>query len=295
MNTPAGNLNAPSAQRESPGDKRRWTVLFIGDHGKVIAFKRIKILLGLAGAAFLLSLAAVCALTVVNQTLHRRNTELQQGLEASAQAIRDLRHERDLLTAQAVLLETRMNETLAGGSRLPAAVREPVPAGAADKAASQPFPEPPGEASAPGTSPAPTSAPASVRAPLGTGEGIAAEDLGIKYRRGRNTLELQFKIVNTSPGHKPLNGHAVAVLKGSHLEPREWTAMPAVGLTNGRPSGRQPGYRFSISHSKAFTQTMPAPKDLPAYDAAILYVFSNTGELLTAREFSVDISPSAPE
>ncbi len=295
MNTPAGNLNAPSAQGGSPGDKRRWTVLFIGDHGKVIAFKRIKILLALAGAAFLLSLAAVCVLAVVNQTLHRRNTELQQGLAASAQAIRDLRHERDLLTAQAVLAETKMSETLAGGSRSSAAVREPVPAGAADKAAPQPFSGPPGEAPASGTSPAPKSAPAAVRAPLGTGEGIAAEDLGIKYHRGRNTLELQFKIVNTSLGHKPMKGHAVAVLKGSHLEPREWMAMPAVGLTNGRPSGRQSGYRFSISHSKAFTHTMPAPRDLPAYDAAILYVFSNAGELLTAREFSVDISPSAPE
>jgi hypothetical protein len=92
-----------------------------------------------------------------------------------------------------------------------------------------------------------------------------------------------------------LNGHAVAVLKGSRLDPKEWTAMPAVGLTNGRPSGRQPGYRISISHSKAFTQTMPAPRDLPAYDAVILYVFSNEGELLTAREFAVDISRSAPE
>jgi hypothetical protein len=40
---------------------------------------------------------------------------------------------------------------------------------------------------------------------------------------------------------------------------------------------------------------MPAPRDLPAYDAAILYLFSSEGELLTAREFPVDISPSAPE
>jgi hypothetical protein len=71
--------------------------------------------------------------------------------------------------------------------------------------------------------------------------------------------------------------------------------MPAVGLTNGRPSGRKPGYRFSISHSKSFTQTMHAPRDLPAYDAAIFYVFSSEGELLTAREFPVDISPSVTE
>jgi len=295
MNTSANHINttpAPGARHE---DGRRWTVLFIGDHGKVIAFKRVKSVLALAGAAFLLSLAAVCVLAVVNHTLHRRNTELQQDLVASGQAIRDLRHDRDLLTAQAVLLETKMRETLAGVNRSPAAMLESVAAGAADKTPPQPVAVRPGEATASGKSPAPASDPAAVRAPVGTREGIAAEDLGLRYHRGSNTLELQFKIVNTSPGRKPLNGHAVAVLKGSSLEPTEWTAMPAVGLTKGRPSGRQPGYRFSISHSKTFIQTMPAPRDLPAYDAAILYLFSNEGELLTAREFPVDINPSAPE
>jgi len=295
MNTPDSNSNAPSDPGARQEDGRRWTVLFIGDQGKVIAFKRVKILLALAGAAFLLSLAAVCVLVVVNHTLHRRNTELQQGLEASGQAIRDLRQDRDLLTAQAVLAETKMREALAGVSRSPAAVLEPVQTGAADKTPPQPHAGRTGEASASGKPPMTSSDLAAVRVPVGTGEGVAAEDLGIRYRPGSNTLELKFKVVNTSPGRKPLNGHAVAVLKGSSLDSTEWTAMPAVGLTKGRPSGRQPGYRFSISHSKAFTQTMPAPRDLPAYDAAILYVFSNKGELLTAREFSVDISPSAPE
>ena len=295
MNTPDSNSNAaldPGARQE---DGRSWTVLFIGDHGKVIAFKRIKILLALAGAAFLLSIAAVCVLVVVNQTLHRRTTELQQGLEASAQAIRDLRHDRDLLTAHAVLVETKMRETLAGVSRSPAAVLEPVRAGAADKTPPQPNPGRTGEASVSGKSPRVSSDLAAVRVPVGTGDGVAAEDLEIRYHRGSNTLELRFKIANTSPGRKSLNGHAVAVLKGSRLEPTERTAMPSVGLTKGRPSGRQPGYRFSISHSKTFIQTMPAPRDLPAYDAAILYLFSSAGELLTAREFPVDLSPSAPE
>jgi hypothetical protein len=296
MNTPDSNLNPTSAQGVSQDGGRRWTVLFIGDHGKVIAFKRVKILLALAGAAFLLSLAAVCVLVVVNHTLHRRNTELQQGLEASGQAMRDLRHDRDLLTAQVVLVESKMRETLAGVNRSPAALLEPVPAGAADKAPPQPLPGWQGEATASGKSPAPSNDPAAVRMPVRTEEGIAAEELGIRYHRDSNTLELQFKIVNTSPGRKPLKGHAVAVLKGSSLDSTEWTAMPAVGLTKGRPSGRQPGYRFSISHySKSFIQTMPAPRDLPAYDAAILYVFSSEGQLLTAREFPIDISPSAPE
>jgi hypothetical protein len=295
MNTPHRNLKAPSTQGASREDRRRWTVLFIGDHGKVIAFKRVKIVLASAGAAFLLSLAAVCVLAVVNHTLHRRNSELQQGLEASGQTIRDLRHGRDLLIAQAVLVEAKIRETPAGANKSPAEALEPVVAGAADKALPKPLPGRPGEASASGKPSTPLNDPAAVRAPAGTGEGIAVEGLGIRYHRGSNTLELQFKIINTSQGRKPLSGHAVAVLKGSRRDSTEWTAMPAVGLTNGRPSGRQSGYRFSISHSKAYTLTMPAPKDLPAYDAAILYVFSNEGELLIAREFSVDISPSASE
>lgn len=295
MDTPSSNLNGSSALGANREDGRRWTVLFIGEHGKVIAFKRVKIMLALAGAAFLLSLAAVCGLAVVNRTLQRRTIELQQGLEASRQAIRDLREERDLLTAQVVLVETKMKETLAGMSRSPAAAPEPAPAGAAAKALPKPLPGQPGEAAASAKSSTPSSDLAALRVPVGTGEGILAEDLGIRYDRGKNTLELQFKIVNTSSGHKPRTGHAVAVLKGSDLDPQEWMAMPAVDLRKGRPSGRQRGYRFSISHSKAFTLTMPAPKNLPAYDSAILYVFSNEGELLTAREFPVDLSPSASQ
>jgi hypothetical protein len=295
MDTPSSNLNGSSAAGANREDGRRWTVLFIGEHGKVIAFKRVKIMLALAGAAFLLSLAAVGGLAVVNRTLQRRTIELQQGLEASRQAIRDLREERDLLTAQVVLVETKMKETLAGVKRPPAAAPEPTPAGAAGKVPPKPLAEQPGETAASGKSSTPSSDLAALRVPVRTGEGILAEDLGIRYDRDKNTLELQFKIVNTSPGRKPRTGHAVAVLKGSNLDPQEWMAMPTVDLRKGRPSGRQRGYRFSISHSKAFTLTMPARKNMPAYDSAILYVFSNEGELLTAREFPVDLSPSAPQ
>ena len=295
MNTPPSNLNAPSALGANREDGRRWTVLFIGEHGKVIAFKRVKIMLALAGAAFLLLLAAVCGLAVVNRTLHRRTIELQQGLEASRQTIRDLREERDLLTAQVVLVETKMKETLAGVNRPPAPATASAPPGAAAKVLPKPLPEQPGEAAASGKSSTPSSDLPAPRVPVGMGEGIVAEDLGIRYDRSKNTLELQFKIVNTSQGRKPRTGHVVAVLRGSLLDPQDWMSMPAVDLRKGRPSGRQRGYRFSISHSKAFTLTMPAPKNLPAYDSAILYVFSNEGELLTAREFPVDLSPSAPQ
>ena len=75
--------------RDGPAH-RRWTVLFIGDHGKVIAFKRIKTVIALTLAVLVVALAAVAVLLVVNQGLHGRGRDLQQRLEESRRQIESL-------------------------------------------------------------------------------------------------------------------------------------------------------------------------------------------------------------
>ena len=111
-----------STQDENQGDHgmdqlahaadRRWTVLFIGDHGKVIAFKRIRTLAVLTIAALVTALATVIVLVSVNQGLHGRTRDLQKRLESSQQEIQTLRQERDLLTAHVVLCSAFCSRSL---------------------------------------------------------------------------------------------------------------------------------------------------------------------------------------
>jgi cell division protein FtsB len=133
MNTDAEKRPRSGSEDRNHATDRRWKVLFIGDHGRVIAFKRLKILIGLTLGTLASALGAVAVLVVVNQGLNTSTQELRQRLEASQQQIQALRQERDLLTAHVVLVETKMKEMLAAGQR-PAAAQKPDPAGAGQSA-----------------------------------------------------------------------------------------------------------------------------------------------------------------
>lgn len=268
---------------------RRWTVLFIGDHGKVIAFKRVKTLALLTIAALVTALATVGVLVSVNQGLHGRTRELQQRLESSHQQIQALRQERDLLTAHVVLVETKMRETLAEAGR-PAAERKPK---SADPETAGDRTEPAVETGTDDTGKGPGGAPpaAAGKRPLDRDEPVALEGFRVKYDAGRNAFDVEYKLAATNPGRKPLAGHVIVVFKGENLEPEQWLAMPRVDLPRGRPSGTQKGYTFSISHSKAFSRSMAAPKSFPAFTTAVVYVFSPEGQLLLARDYAVQLQP----
>jgi hypothetical protein len=289
MSSQAGKQNEQGMDHPAHAADRRWTVLFIGDHGKVIAFKRIKTLALLTAAAFVTALATVIVLVSVNQGLHRRTRELQQNLESSQQQIQALRQERDLLTAHVVLVETKMRETLAEAGR-PAADRKPKsaePGGAIDRPASSPETHTPDADK--GSAQEPSDIPA--KPPVDRGEAVELEGFRVKFDESRKAFDVQYKLVATNPGRKPLAGHVIVVFKGEDLEPERWLAMPRVELPRGRPSGTQKGYTFSISYSKAFSHSMPAPKSFPAFTTAVVYVFSPDGQLLLARDYAVQLQP----
>jgi hypothetical protein len=67
MSTQSGKEENHGVEQPAHAADRRWTVLFIGDHGKVIAFQRIKTLAILTIAALVTALTTVVVLVSVNQ------------------------------------------------------------------------------------------------------------------------------------------------------------------------------------------------------------------------------------
>ncbi len=285
---PATSVPEPPLEPKEP---RPWTVLFIGDHGRVIPFTRIKALAILAAAAFGMSLAAVAVLAVVNLSLHRRTVELQQSLAASGRTLSELRHERDLLTAQVVLVETRMREIAAGFS--PMRPGEAAVAGEPDAAGKSPASAVAGEAVMVLTAEADRALPA-VQPPVGMAEGISIESFQLLGQAEKKRLDLTYKLLNASLGQKPQAGNVVVVLKAEELPPEQWLTFPDVGLVRGRPASPQRGYSFNIRHSKLFEHSVPFPKEIRPFTHAVVYVFSKKGELLTAREYPVLLNRGSP-
>jgi hypothetical protein len=282
MNTVSAKNRAVRREGRDLKADRNWKVLFIGDHGRVVPFKRIKTLIWLTIGVITTALAAVVVLLVVNAGLHGRTRELQKQMEASGVQIQALRQERDMLTAHVMLAEVKMKETLAGVNR-PATGPKPSPAPGAGKAID------------PSISPAPAAAEESaarVRLPIGIEEDLAVEGFQAGFNAARQTVDLRYQLKASRQGRKPVAGHVIVVFKGDGLEPEQWLAMPRVDLPKGRPSGRQKGYTFSISHSKAFSHYISAPASMPVYTQAVMYVFSIEGQLLMARDYAVEVKPA---
>lgn len=266
----------PEAGPSRRSGERRWTVLFIGDHGKVIPFKRVKTVAILVAATLATAIAAVAVLVWVNQGLHARSSDQHQRLESARKDNDQLRRDRDLLTAQVVLLESRMRE--AASARSAPSERRP------DTAPPQvETPAPPETLAA---APAPE-----LRPPIDPGEGVAVDGFRLTLN-APGSIELRYKLTALAQPRTPLTGHVIVVLSAEQLEPERWLSLPRVDLANGRPTGRQKGYTFAISHAKEFVQSMTAPRPLPDFTRAVLYVFSSDGRLLSARDFAVGLAPA---
>lgn len=273
----------------SPAADRQWRVLFIGDHGRVVTLKHIKTLIGLTLGVVATALITVAVLVMVNARLHARMHEAQEQLSAAQLQIQALRQERDLLTAHVVLAETKVKEALAGISRS-AAVPKSDSTGATSRAIeSRPAPQPEAPTEA---QPASADPDGGGRLPAGIEESVAIEDFFAGVDASRRAINLRYKLVAQRSARKPLAGHVVVVFKSQDTEPERWLAMPSVDLPKGRPTGRQKGYTFSISHSKAFSQSLPVPASFPVYTQAVMYVFAMDGQLLMARDYGVDIKPA---
>lgn len=287
MDSAAENGTGAKRENRSPAAGRQWQVLFIGDHGKVIAFRRIRALVGLAIGVLATALVTVVVLVVVNARMHSRLQEVQEQLSVAQLQVQGLHRERDLLNAHIILVETKMKETLDGLS-LSGAAQKPDSVVADEKATNSPDPPPTTAAEVKSLSPAaePTG---EILAPVGSEEVVAVENFSADWVASRQALHLRYKLVAARSARKPVSGHVIVVFKGPGIEPEHWLSMPRVDLPRGRPSGRRKGYSFAISHSKGFSHFMTVTASLPKYTQAVLYVFSHQGELLMARDYGVDL------
>jgi hypothetical protein len=246
-----------SKTTKRPGADRRWTLLFIGDHGNVITLKHFKAIMIGVGSLFFLAVVFAAVLFFQNQGILQQNNDLQKRFADSKKQIEKLRHEKEILMARLVRAEANKKESVA--------VERPIPQ---EKKVAQPTATPPQVASKPKPvetvkkKPAVPQAAPPKPAPTETDEAepvirVAVENFKVLRESGNKNLNAQFKIKNTSTGTQPqrVDGRIVVVLKAHDL------------------------------------QTSKAPSYSDQFQTAAVYVFTKTGELLLEQDFSVELPP----
>jgi uncharacterized coiled-coil protein SlyX len=269
---------------------RYWSVMLVGDHGRIIPFRRFKgIAIGVVGG-LILAVLVIIGLSIAYVLQANTIDELKASLEESTRQIAKLRDEKDLLLAKVVVT-----------NKTPTKEKTSEPSASSDTAAKEdknltakvaPELEKQTAAAAPKPPPEPKPAPKKKPArPVQLNADIRR--FNIKYQSQQNLLMCDFRIYNTSKPKSALAGRSVVVFKNMDEPPIKWLAVPRVQLADGIPKGNQ-GKSFKINNYRTMTFKAYGMKPPVRFNAASIYVYTSKGKLLLNREIPINIDVPAP-
>ena len=268
---------------------RRWTLLFIGNHGRTITLKRFKGIVILSFVVLAVSIGVSAGLIVWNQKIIMDNHDLKDDLKILDERLDTLRHDKDILMTRLVLAESRVEESLGRKTEKPAE----------NKLANQEQSRSDSEGKTNQVVAKKMERPATKQAesrpnsaPNDSGLSVAIENFQISNLSDDNRIKVLFKIKNTSPNSQRVSGHVVVILKG---EQTNWLPMPWMPLVDGRPTGKQRGHSFGINYFKTLSVSTESPKFPEKFQTASVYVFTRTGKLLLEKGYAVKLPPNKPK
>jgi len=277
----------------------RWTILFVGDHGKVVSVGRLK---GVAIAS-ILAITVVVAITAWLFYLYRSNAQdnsrLQNALQTSKQKITALRTAKDQLMVRLVLAEAKINAGQVGSKTKTIEARPDISQDKSTSATVKPKPAnlkaTETEAELPVEQSALVSA-AAAGTPGVVAENIQAEEpqfvgvekLMVLYEMDKKRLKVTFILRKTDPSTESVSGRAFVILKNNTVEQKQWLTIPSVSLVSGKPSRIYRGQYFSIVRFKPmkFERKVIDPD---RFKNVTVFIFTKEGKLLLEKELPITI------
>jgi len=267
---------------------KRWMLLIVNDHGRVLSFRRFKGLVTLSVLLVVASLFTAAALYFLYERVTRENRQLKNEVALSRKHAETLRGNNEKLTARLVVAESRIEGILAEIEKK----TDDMKARPADKVSDAGIESisPPDLETIPAAEPPITEKSAAEPLEAVLEAKPSKVDIGefrVVRNEEKNRLGVQFKIRNISSGSKPVSGYMFVLLKEREDDPEKWLIYPKVDMVSGKPSIIKKGQHFSIFRFKTVTlnsEDEPPEKVI----AATVMVFGMSGELMLEKKFSID-------
>lgn len=252
----------------------RWTLLLIGDLGKVASFQVTRPVL----VALLVCLAvglSIFVYSVVSYNLVRvENRELKKGVNKLTSQLENAENLKEEALVRLMLLEDRVKWAAKKDKARPADTAKDEASEVAERT---------------GPAPAKSSSPpeaGKLAPPISTAR-VSVEDLQIWYEPVGNAFKFKFKVKNIDREGGKVAGYAFLV-----LEPREDSgetprAFPPSPLADGKPSDFKSGHHFSIARYTFIRGTLTDVSAIRRFKSAIIYAYSDAGHLLIEKVFEV--------
>jgi len=267
---------------------RYWSVMLVGDHGRVIPFRHFKALTVGVGIALILCIGALILLGVMYAHQRQKIITLQENLMETRAQTAKFRDEKDLYLTQLIALQKQTGELAQNSPDEKESLKESaqLEVEAPDRQNPNKVEQEPDEQK--NETPAPKEEPkvkwsADIR------------NFSVSFDNQQQILKAQFRIYNTSRPKKTLVGRTVVVFKASDDPPIQWAVVPEVPLRDGKPVGNK-GKSFRVNNYRTETFKSWRRKNSAEYETASIYIFSEQGELIANQEmpFNVDYSPPEP-
>jgi hypothetical protein len=271
------------------GRSRYWSVMLVGDHGRVIPFRHFKALTVGVGIVLLLSMGALVFLGVLATHQRRQIGVLQQNLVQLSDQSTKLRDEKDLYLTQLIALKKQTGT-------LPQKKVGETQVTSEDSSPEANTNEPPVSEQATSESKEAKQETAVRKAEPRVKWAADIRNFRVSYDNRQGILNAEFRVYNTSRPKRRLNGRTVVVFKVNGDPPAHWAIVPAVPLRDDTPLGKDGRY-FNIRnyHTEKF-KTLRG-NNSPQYDIAAVYVFADKDGALIAHKAmpsNVDYSPPKP-
>jgi len=271
---------------------KRWTLLFVGDQGKVVTIRWFRWIVILW--ASLLVLAATVSGTLYYLYRHARNeiVSLERSLDTIQQQIVGLRNDKEVLMAQLVVSETDMERLRA---RLGPKQVEKAPG---DRSEDRTKKEPRSNSQVTQQREAAVSG---LEGKLLSGDPpadsvaqendlkVSVEEFNVSHEDSSSTFRAQFILRNTGPDSNLVSGYTAVILKKLDTQPDKWLTLPTLKLAAGVPTGDKKGQYFSIARFKTVRFMVVSRMDPRQFNTATVYVFDANKNLLLEKNFSLNI------
>ncbi len=305
-----GNLEKiiePKGLSNLPKRIKRWDMLFVDDHGKVISFNHIKVIVISFLILLLILLSGSISLFFLYKDTKEKIIELQDSLALSRQDHKAVQQEMHALMVR--LAEAQSNSPKKYTKKIEKAVKK-VPSRTQNKSSLTKQ-----LAKATRTSPGKnvsTKSKVTEKAVLGSSrekriskktpqikpslrkKEVGVFDFSAVHNPEQNVLRARFIIKNLNRNIPDISGYIFILLKENDPDQEKWFSIPTTKMISLKPARIKAGQFFKIRNYKTVelkSRNIQGPK---TFNKATVIIFSPTEELLLKKSYRVDIDVPAP-
>ncbi len=279
----------PPTANSAAYNRKKWSILFIGEDGKVVTLKHFKGLL--TGLAMLLAILMVAVVVLYFQYRNRTgDVEAFRGdMAGVVKENRNLRDEKDQMLARLVILESKLKAQEEGDSSeevgRPPEGDEPSENADNDPASAGAGPEKDPKKVQQAVHTTTAAGSQTQRPPIN----IANKNLIVCQDPDSEFMRVEYKVINIGAKDAPVAGRSVIVLKGNNMHSEDWIVLPNVPLSDLKPSGDK-GKRFRIYNFRTLKYKVKPSTDKGRLETATIFTFTEDGTLVMERDYPLDMA-----